>query len=265
MSSRFRPEAGTAVVTGAASGIGRSLAERLLLTGAPHVILLDRDADGAARAAADFGPRASAMQVDVSDAGAVEAAVGRIEHERGPIALWCSNAGIHRGRGLGEAADWDLSLGLNLHAHLHAARLVLPGMARRGIGHFVITASAAGLLTDPRCAPYAVSKHAAVALAEWLAIAHGDDGVTIACLCPEGVRTAMTSADSAALGTEELEPSAVADALLDGLREGRFLILPHARTAEYERRRAGDRERWINGMRRARHRMAAASSLQVAG
>ena len=206
------------------------------------------------------------MQVDVSDAPALEAAVARIEDADGPIALWCSNAGVHCGRGLGEAADWHLSLGVNLHAHLHAARLVLPRMVRRGGGHFVVTASAAGLLTDLRCAPYAVSKHAAVALAEWLAIAHGDDGVTVACLCPEDVRTAMTRADSADIAAEFLEPAAVAEAFLEGLREGRFLILPHPRTAEYEARRAGDRERWINGMRRARQRIpGAAPALEAAG
>ena len=265
MLSSFGPQPGTSVVTGAASGIGRAIAERLVRNGAPRVVLLDRDADGVARAAAEIGPRVKAMQLDVGDVEAVKAAVIQMEREDDPITLWCSNAGIHQGHGLGEAADWDLSLGVNLHAHLHAARIVLPRMSRRGAGHFVVTASAAGLLTDLRCAPYAVSKHAAVALAEWLAIAHGDDGVTIACLCPEGVRTAMTGADSAGLGAEELEPSAVADALLQGLSEGRFLILPHARTAEYERRRAGDRERWIKGMRRARHRMATVSSPHVAG
>ncbi|MBP0495884.1 SDR family NAD(P)-dependent oxidoreductase [Pararoseomonas indoligenes] len=264
MQDGFKPGAGTVVVTGAASGIGRAIARRLSLAGAPRTVLLDRDGAGAARAAEAIGPHARAMGVDVRDPAAIEAAVARIE-EDGPISLWCSNAGVHRGQGLGEASDWDASLAVNLHAHLHAARAVLPRMVRRGTGHFVITASAAGLLADPRCAPYSVSKHAAVALAEWLAIAHGGDGVTIACLCPEGVRTAMTAADSAALGTEVLEPEAVADSLLEGLAEGRFLILPHSRTAEYERRRATDRGRWIAGMRRARQRAAGAAPLHAAG
>ncbi|MCR0984905.1 SDR family NAD(P)-dependent oxidoreductase [Roseomonas populi] len=265
MQDGFKPGAGTVVVTGAASGIGRAIARRLSLAGAPRTVLLDRDGAGAARAAEAIGPHARAMGVDVRDPAAIEAAVTRIEEEDGPISLWCSNAGVHRGQGLGNASDWDASLAVNLHAHLHSARAVLPRMARRGTGHFVITASAAGLLTDPRCAPYSVSKHAAVALAEWLAIAHGDDGVTVACLCPEGVRTAMTAADSAVLGAEVLEPEAVAGSLLEGLAEGRFLILPHTRTAEYERRRAADRDRWIAGMRRARRRAASAAPLYAAG
>lgn len=265
MSEGFRPQAGTAVVTGAASGIGRAIAARLLRDGAPCVAMLDRDGEAARRAAAALDPRrARPFAADVADAAALEAAVAGIEAEHGPIALWCSNAGIHRGHGLGEAEDWRRSLDVNLLGHLHAARSVLPRMARRGAGHFVVTASAAGLLMDLRCAPYSVSKHAAVALAEWLAVAHAGDGVRVACLCPEGVRTAMTRADSTASGAGDfLDPADVADALVEGLRAGRFLLLTHPRTAEYEARRAADRERWIAGMRRARQRLA--PSLQDAG
>lgn len=265
MSEGFRPEAGTAVVTGAASGIGHAIAQRLLQEGAPCVVMLDRDGDAVLRSAAALDPRrALALAVDVADEGALEAAVAEIEAEHGPIALWCSNAGIHRGTGLGEGEDWRRSLDVNLLGHVHAARTVLPRMAGRGAGYFVITASAAGLLMDLRCAPYSVSKHAAVALAEWLAVAHAEDGIRVSCLCPEGVRTAMTRADSEASGAGDfLEPADVADALMEGLRAGRFLLLTHPRTAEYEARRATDRERWIAGMRRARQRLV--PSLQDAG
>jgi len=267
-SQGFRPGAGTAVVTGAASGIGRAVAARPQRARAPSGARLDHDGDAVLHAAATLAPRpAWALAVDVADEGALEAAVTRIEAEHGPIALWCSNAGIHRGAGLGDAEDWRRSLDVNLLGHMHAARIVLPRMARRGEGHFVITASAAGLLMDLRCAPYSVSKHAAVALAEWLAVAHAEDGVQVSCLCPEGVRTAMTRADSTASGAGDfLEPSDIAEALMEGLRDGRFLILTHPRTAEYEVRRAGDRERWIAGMARARQRLVQpAPTLQDAG
>jgi short-subunit dehydrogenase len=135
-------------------------------------------------------------------------------------------------------------------------------MASRGAGHFVITASAAGLLTDLRSAPYAASKHAAVALAEWLAIAHEEDGVAVSCICPEGVKTAMTSSDSrnAADGIAFMEASEAAEAILAGLERGGFLILPHPRVAEFEARRVNDRERWLRGMRRARERLAQAGA-----
>jgi len=134
-------------------------------------------------------------------------------------------------------------------------------MAGRGRGHFVVTASAAGLLTDFRCAPYAASKHAAVALAEWLSIRHADDGVAISCVCPEGVRTGMTKPDSLKAGVASafLEPEDVAREILDALKTGRFLVLPHPRVAEYEQRRATDRENWLGRMRAARRKLTQAA------
>jgi NAD(P)-dependent dehydrogenase (short-subunit alcohol dehydrogenase family) len=143
-------------------------------------------------------------------------------------------------------------------AHVHVARELLPRMAARRRGHLLITASAAGLLTNVDTAPYSVTKHGSVALAEWLAIRHGDDGVTVSCLCPQGVRTPMTALeqpDSALRAVGRLlEPEEVADAVVAGLADGRFLILPHPEVAEFERRRAGDRNRWLVGMRRLRQR-----------
>lgn len=249
----YDPTGGLAVVTGGGSGIGAALCVRLTEAGA-RCIVADIDEPSAVAVAATL-PGAMPMRLDVADAGSVEQAVGVMEDAHGPIGLWCSNAGIQRGRGLGDAASWGASLDVNLMGHVNAARHVLPRMVARRSGHMVVTASAAGLLTDFRSAPYAVSKHAAVALAEWLAISHGDDGVSISCVCPEGVRTAMTRSDSATVGADFLEADQVAADILAGLAAGRFLILPHPKVAEYETRRTGDRERWLNGMRRARQRL----------
>lgn len=253
----FQTRGCVAVITGAGSGIGRALCGTLLRQGAARILAADIDACAAAATAAalDDGTRViRPWPLDSGDEAAVAQAVARISSEFGPIDLWCSNAGLHQGRGIGAPEDWTASIAVNLLAHVHAARHVLPHMVARGRGHFLITASAAGLLTDLRAATYAATKHAAVAFAEWLSITHDAAGVTIACVCPEGVRTAMTAADSPGDPSAFLAPEAVAEAMLDGLREGRFLILTHPRTAEFELRRAGDRERWLIGMRRARER-----------
>lgn len=251
------------VVTGGASGIGRALAERFAADGAFAVVVADLD--GAAASAAANGMSSSAaggpevrlgLALDVTDEEAVRATVERIEAEIGGIDLWCSNAGIPTGPGLGDDSDWDRAWRVHVLAHVYAARHVLPRMVERGRGHFMITASAAGLLTEMDTAPYAVTKHGSVALAEWLAIRYGGTGVGFSCLCPQGVRTAMTAsfrADSATLAAGALiEASAVADAVIGALADGRFLILPHPEVAEFERRRAGDRDRWLGGMRRVR-------------
>jgi NAD(P)-dependent dehydrogenase (short-subunit alcohol dehydrogenase family) len=256
-----------AVVTGGAGGIGRALVERFAAEGARAVVVADLDGDGA-RAFADAvtgtaAPGTAAgrtaagaigVPLDVTDEAAVRDLVDRVERDVGPIDLWCSNAGVAVGRGLGEDADWDLSWRVNVLAHLYAARAVLPRMVARGRGHLMATASAAGLLTEIATAAYSVTKHGAVALAEWLAIRYAGTGVTFSCLCPQGVRTAMLAgvdADSPTVAGGVLEPAEVADAVAEALAEGRFLILPHPRVAEYERRRAGDRERWLAGMVRA--------------
>ena len=249
------------VVTGGASGIGRALAERFTSERARAVVVADLDATRAAEVAAGligYGRSAVgvALGLDVTDEAAVSAAVDHIESEVGEIDLWCSNAGIATGPLLGEDRDWDLAWRVHVLAHVYAARHVLPRMLARDRGHFMVTASAAGLLTEMDTAPYAVTKHGSVAIAEWLAIRHGDSGVGFSCLCPQAVRTAMTAdlgEDSSTLAAGAMiEPEQVADAVVEALGDGRFLILPHPEVAEFERRRSGDRDRWLAGMRRLR-------------
>jgi NAD(P)-dependent dehydrogenase (short-subunit alcohol dehydrogenase family) len=262
------------VVTGGASGIGRALCLRFAAEGARAVVVVDRDADGAVATARSIGDVATPMTADVTVEADIEAVVERTEEEIGPIDLFVSNAGI---LGLGgiELPDdtWDLVWKVNVLAHLFAARAVVPRMLERSNGYLLSTASAAGLLTQPGDAPYSVTKHAAVALAEWLSMTYGDQGITVSCLCPMAVATAMlglaANADDAADAADELSaaagaaavqgilpPRAVADAVVDGLREERFLILPHPEVATYEQRRASDRDRWLAGMRRLNRTLA---------
>ena len=247
------PFALVTVVTGGGGGIGRALAIESHRRGSSAVLVVDRDAETAAMTARLIGATATARALDVTDAEAVADFVRAAEHDHGRIDRWFSNAGVHRGEGLGDDDDWRASLDVNLLAHVYAARAVLPGMERRGAGRFVVTASAAGLLSDLRSAPYSASKHALVALAEWLATGVGD-GVSVHCLCPEGVRTGMTRASSARAGKglEFLDPAAVAMTVCDAMERGEFLITTHPRTLEFEQRRAADRPRWLAGMRRAR-------------
>jgi NAD(P)-dependent dehydrogenase (short-subunit alcohol dehydrogenase family) len=243
------------VVTGAASGIGRALAERFAAEGARRVVVADIDAEGARRVAAGLpGAAGLGVPLDVADEAAVRDLAAALERDEGRVDLWCSNAGVGAGADLGEDPDWELSWRVNVLAHLYAARAVLPGMIARGRGHLLATASAAGLLTEVASAPYTVTKHGAVALAEWLAIRYAGTGVTFSCLCPQGVRTPMldhVAPDSPTVAGGVLEPAEVAECVVAALAEGRFLILPHPRVAEYERRRAGDRERWLAAMARA--------------
>ena len=248
------------VVTGGARGIGRALAERFAAEGAAGVVVADLDREGAEQVAAGLGcPSPLAAGLDVTDPGAVARLVDRVEDELGPVDLWCSNAGVALGEGLGDDGDWERSFAVHVLAHVHLARVLAPRMATRGRGQLLLTASAAGLLTSMDSAPYAVTKHGTVALAEWLAIRWGDQGVGVSCLCPQGVRTAMTEGlapgSSVLAAGALLDPEAVAEAVVRGLAEGRFLILPHPEVAEFERRRAADRDRWLAGMRRARARL----------
>jgi len=251
-----------AVVTGGASGIGRALALRFAREGARAVVVVDLDEPGARRVAREL-TCATPLDagLDVTDPAAVGALVDRVEREVGPIDLWCSNAGVALGPDLGSDEDWHRSFQVHVMAHVNVARSLLPRMAARGHGHLLVTASAAGLLTDMDAAAYSVTKHGSVALAEWLAIRYGDDGVTVSCLCPQGVRTPMLEREGvgpavlAAGGV--LDPDDVADAVVDALADGRFLILPHPEVAEFERRRAADRDRWLAGMRRVRARLRA--------
>lgn len=249
-----------AVVTGGGGGIGRALGAAFAAREA-SVVLVDRDG-AAARAAADgLGEPALGIGCDVTDPEAVARMVALVEQRVGPIDVYASNAGVATGAGLGEDPDWELSWRVHVLAHLHAARLVLPGMARRGHGYFLVTASAAGLLTNLDSAPYSVTKHATVALAEWLAITYAGSGVRFGCLCPQGVRTAMTEREGPASATRAagpmLAPEQVAEAVLDAADRGQFLILPHPEVAQYELRRASDRTRWLAGMARLRERLRA--------
>jgi NAD(P)-dependent dehydrogenase (short-subunit alcohol dehydrogenase family) len=258
-----------AVVTGGGGGIGRALAERFAREGARAVVVADLDAERAEAVAAGLadgsGARiGQAARLDVTSADEVAALVDRVEREHGGIDVWCSNAGVGLGPDLGTDDDWERSWQVHVMAHVHAARAVLPGMVERGRGHLLTTASAAGLLTEMDTAPYAVTKHGSVALAEWLAIRYGDTGVEFSCLCPQGVRTPMLAslghdAATLAVGTV-IEPDEVAEAVIAALAEGRFLILPHPEVAEYERQRAADRDRWLRGMRRFRARLGGAAA-----
>jgi NAD(P)-dependent dehydrogenase (short-subunit alcohol dehydrogenase family) len=248
------------VVTGGAGGIGRALAERFAAAGARAVVVADLDAAGAGRVAARLAcPSPLGVGLDVTDRAAVAGLVERVEDRLGPVDLWCSNAGVALGRDLGTDGDWERSFAVHVLAHVHAARALAPRMAARGRGHLLLTASAAGLLANMDSAPYSVTKHGTVALAEWLAIRWGDAGVGVSCLCPQGVRTAMTEgmgAGSSVLAAGALlEPAEVAEAVVAALAEDRFLILPHPEVATFERRRAADRDRWLAGMRRARERL----------
>jgi NAD(P)-dependent dehydrogenase (short-subunit alcohol dehydrogenase family) len=247
------------VVTGGASGIGQALCRRFAAEGARGVVVADRDAPGARRVAEEIG--GVAVTTDV----AVEANLVRLVEQAtsafGPIDLFCSNAGIALAGGAEVAdADWQRIWQINVMAHIYAVRAVLPAMVARGEGYFLHTASAAGLLTELSSAPYSVTKHAAVAFAEWLSINYGAAGIKVSCLCPLGVRTEMlrqaTGGMAELLRENALEPEQVAEAVVAGLAEERFLILPHPEVAEYFRRKADDYDRWLRGMRRLRDRIA---------
>ena len=249
----MNPEGRTAVVTGGASGIGRALAQQLAAAGA-QVVVADRDGVGALRVAHGIG--GLAVTCDVADEEEVTALIDRAEETLGLVSLFCANAGSSTGAGLGTADEWAAALGVNLLAHVAAARVLVPRWLERGEGWFLATASAAGLLSQIGSAPYSATKHAAVAFAEWLSITYGDRGIRASCLCPMGVETPLLQGAPARAAAvvraagEVLSAEDVAEAALQGLRDGRFLILPHPEVAEFARQRAGDHERWLAGMRR---------------
>lgn len=250
------------VVTGGASGIGAALCRRFAAEGASGLVVADRDAEGAEQVAAEVG--GLAVTVDV----AVEADVIRLVETAtarfGPIDLFCSNAGIGTAGGVDASdADWQRTWDVNVMAHVYAARAVLPGMLARGEGYLLQTASAAGLLTQIGSAPYSVTKHAAVAFAEWLSVTHGAAGIKVSCLCPQGVETEMLRQAAGGVGAmlraNALTADAVADAVVAGLAEERFLILPHPEVAEYFQHKAQDYNRWIRGMRRLQEKFGGPS------
>jgi NAD(P)-dependent dehydrogenase (short-subunit alcohol dehydrogenase family) len=267
-----------AVVTGGASGIGRALCLALAEQGAAAVVVADLDADAAAQVAATIeagGHRALAVTADVASRADAEALVAAAQDAFGHVDLLCSNAGIIVGGGV-EVDDeaWSRMWAVNVQSHVYLTRAVLPGMLARGAGYLLYTASAAGLLTQLGSAPYAVTKHAVVALAEWLSITYGDQGIAVSCLCPQAVSTNLGATSRRQVGADipttwsdrgagpqaavdgVLEPDQVAACVMAGIGAERFLILPHPEVATYERRRAQDRERWLRGMRRLQARLS---------
>lgn len=248
------------VVTGGGGGIGGAMARRFAAEGARTVVVADVDGAAAEAVADDIG--GVAVQADLgTEAGCVE--VVRTAEDHGPIDLLCLNAGIAVGGGV-EAPDedWYRIWDVNVMAHVWAVRAALPAMLARGEGYILTTASAAGLLSNIGAAPYSVTKHAAVALAEWLAITHGDAGIKVSCLCPQGVRTKMLfpDDDDGDVGAETvrsqgvIEPEDVAGAVVDALGEERFLVLPHPEVLDYFQHKAGDYDRWLRGMRKLQAR-----------
>jgi NAD(P)-dependent dehydrogenase (short-subunit alcohol dehydrogenase family) len=268
----MRVEGASAVVTGAAGGIGLAVARALLERGAASVVLADVDGDRLDDArsglAQEHGDRVLARAADVTSEIGVDAV---LQTAPSPVDLYVANAGVFRGFGLDAAPeDWSASWDVNVMAHVAAARALVPGWVKRADGDgpagcFASVASAAGLLTQLGSATYSVTKHAAVGFAEWLAATYGDRGVQVTVACPMGVRTAMleegeTSADpDATLGMravtsagEALEPSVVAATILDAVEEGSFQVLPHPEVATMWAQKASDPARWVAGMQRYR-------------
>jgi NAD(P)-dependent dehydrogenase (short-subunit alcohol dehydrogenase family) len=251
-----------AVVTGAARGIGRALAERFAAEGAAAVVVADLDFDGVSAVAEAIGPGAAPYRLDVSSEPEMSTFVAGVLSRYGHIDLFCSNAGITTGHGLDAPASvWERTLAINVLAHIYAARAVVPAMLDRGFGYLLNTCSAAGLLTSVDDAPYAVTKHAAVAFAEWLSMTYGDRGLRVSALCPQGVDTEMLrgglavghrGAQVTVASGQILSVADVADAVVDGLAAEQFLILPHPEVAKYEQYRVQDRDRWLAAMRHLR-------------
>jgi NAD(P)-dependent dehydrogenase (short-subunit alcohol dehydrogenase family) len=245
------------VVTGGASGIGRALALRFAHEGAGRVVVADLDGEGAERVAAELGDVGASAGVDVADGEAVRALIEETEASWGPIDLFCSNAGIFTRGGVETPLEtWQRMLDVNFMSQVHVAHHLVPRMIERGGGYLLVTASAAGLLSQIGSVTYAVTKHAAVALAEWIAITHGEEGVKVSVLCPQAVRTPMLTSGEGSVATVDgvMEPEEVADAVVAALEDERFLVLPHPEVAEYVRRRGEDRDRWLAGMRRLQAR-----------
>src|ERR1700728_2982918 len=243
--SEFNFQGAVAVVAGGAGGIGRALTARLTAEGS-RVAVVDLDAAVAEAAAAEF-PGAIGVGADVGDANAVRAMVARVEGELGPVDVYCSNAGVATPGDLGDDASWDLSWRAHGLAHISAAREVLPAMQARQSGVLVITASAAGLLMMMQSAPYTVTKHASVAIAEWLPGNYGGKGGQLQCLRPQGGRTPMVSSDppseaEVALSGRILEPADVADAVVEAIAANRFLVLPRPEVHDYEKFKVEDRD-----------------------
>lgn len=253
-----------AIVTGGASGIGKACASAFHARGA-KVVIADLNHDAAKAAGEQFG--GFGLGVDVTDETALARLVNRVERQLGPVDIFMSNAGIGvsdgPGWGAGDAPtpSWDACWQVNVMASVFAARMLARSMAKRD-GHFIITASAAGLLNQIGDAPYSATKAAAVSFAESLAITHGDDGLKVQCLCPEGVNTPLVKEiEGGAQGLSGyLEPEDVAETLLKAMEENRFLVTTHAQTPEYVAKKGSERDRWVGGMRKLRRMLLEANN-----
>ena len=239
------------VVTGAAGGIGRALAVRFKQGGAKLVVCSDLNLAGV-QETADM-VQGIAFETNVAKEEDIKTLIETVESDHGPIDLFCSNAGIGVPGGA-EASNesWQTIWDINVMAHIWAARHIIPRMVERGGGYLLNTSSAAGLLTQLGSAPYAVTKHAAVGLAEWLAITHGDQGIKVSVLCPQAVRTAMTADNPDGIASIDgmMEPETVAQACIEAIDKETFLVLPHEEVLQYMRNKTNDYDRWIGGMRK---------------
>jgi NAD(P)-dependent dehydrogenase (short-subunit alcohol dehydrogenase family) len=249
-----------AAVTGGGSGIGAALCRAFAVGGARAVVVIDRDADAAESVARSCAGNAVALQCDVADAGAVDAVISDIVARFGGLDLMCSNAGIATGAGLDATPEtWRRAIDVNVLGHVHVAQAAIAHLLGAEQGWLVVTASAAGLLTNPGDAPYTVTKHAAVGFAEWLAVTYGGRGLGVSVLCPLGVATPLlmdplaagaAAATVVAASGEILTPDAVAATVVSGLADESFLIVPHAEVARFWAQKARDPDRWLAGVRR---------------
>lgn len=240
------------VITGGGSGIGAAMARRFAKESPAGLVVADIDLESAGSVADDVG--GVAVLADVSDPEANRDLIEGTEDRLGPIDLFCANAGIGVvGDEQSEVASWDRMWGINVMSHVHAARHLIPSWTARGEGYFLATVSAAGLLTNLKAAQYSVTKHGALAFAEWLSVTYGDAGVKVSAICPQFVNTPLL-ADSEAFkalgGNHTLEPEDVADTVVAGLARENFLILPHPEVEKYFQNKADDYDRWLGGMRK---------------
>ncbi len=244
------------LVTGGANGIGKALCERFYKEGAEKIFVADLDFENAEKVARSVNGKA--FKLDVGDEANCKTVVEDILRECGRIDLVCSNAGIAGEPGCLEASNeiWQKIYEVNVLSNLYLARAAFPSMVERGTGYFLITASAAGLLTHFEAAPYSVSKHAAVALAENLAIEYHEKGIRVFCLCPQGVKTQLIASAEGEpenfLTAEAITAEECADAVIKGLEMEKFLILPHAAVAGYIVKKAENRDRWLRSIRKIR-------------
>jgi len=243
-----------AIITGGTGGIGSAVAKAFIEKGAREVTIVDLDPDKVAKTAENLG--CVGVAADVTDESQVADLVEATLNRSGPIDIFFSNAGVGAEGGV-EASNeaWQLQWDLHVMAHVYAARAVIPSMTARGEGYLVHTASAAGLLAAVGSAPYSVTKAAAIKLAEWLSITHGDDGIKVSVLAPQGVNTAMAPRQLGDGGTDGIiEADDAAAAVVEAIEQERFYILPHPEVATYVQRKAEDPDRWLAGMRRLRAR-----------